>query len=65
MGPKQCMALPFIHILSGHETTSYPFFTSKQGWMKQSKKLQIDAIEDFAENDSPVKINDEPFYNFG
>ena len=27
--PAHCRALPFIHSLSGRDTTSYPYFTGK------------------------------------
>ena len=46
----QCCAMPFIHSLSGRDTTSYPFFTGKKAWFKSSMRLDIPALEDFGEN---------------
>ena len=50
LGPAQCRAMPFIHSLSGRDTTSYPFFTGKKAWFKSSMRLDIPALEDFGEN---------------
>jgi len=30
LGPSKCRTLPFIHSLSGTDTTSYSFFTGKK-----------------------------------
>ena len=44
-----CLALPFIHSLSGRDITSYPYFTSKNGWLLSSCKLDIQALADYGE----------------
>lgn len=51
----QCRALPFIHSLSGRDTTSYPFFTGKKAWFKTSMRLDLPsmpALQEFGENSS-------------
>lgn len=58
LGPSQCCALPFIHSLSGRDTTSYPFFTGKKSWLKSSKTTQIPALENFGDQDQ-WNITDE------
>ena len=50
LGEKNCLALPFIHSLSGRDITSYPYFTSKKGWLLASCKLDIQALADYGEN---------------
>ena len=50
LGPSQCCAMPFIHSLSGRDTTSYPYFTGKKAWFKSSMSLDIPALEEFGEN---------------
>ena len=50
MGPSQCRILPFIHSLSGRDTTSFSFVIGKKTWMFFSKTIEIDALEDFAES---------------
>ena len=47
---SQCSILPFIHSLSGRDTTSLSFFIGKKTWMSFSKKIEIDALKDFAES---------------
>ena len=47
LGPSQCMALPFIHSMSGRDTTSYPYFVGKKSWIKVSKVTDIPALESF------------------
>jgi hypothetical protein len=59
LGPAQCRALPFLHSLSGRDTTSYPYFTSKKGWFITSKKIDTPALEDFAESDDLLALTDE------
>ena len=50
LGEKICLALPFIHSLSGRDITSYPYFTRKKGWLLASCKLDIQALADYGEN---------------
>ena len=52
LGPSQCRAMPFIHSLSGRDTTSYPYFTGKMAWFKKGTKVDITALEEFGENSS-------------
>ena len=52
LGLAQCRALPFIHSLSGRDTTSYPFFTGKKAWFKTSMGLDLPALQEFGENSS-------------
>ena len=54
----QCCAMPFIHSLSGRDTTSYPFFTGKKAWFKSSMRLDIPALEDFGENPGNIITDD-------
>ena len=42
LDPSKSRALPFIHSLSGRDTTSYPF----------SSETEITALEDFGEQDA-------------
>ena len=58
LGPAQCRAMPFIHSLSGRDTTSYPFFTGKKAWFKSSMRLDIPALEDFGENPGNIITDD-------
>ena len=51
LGDELCHALPFIHSLSGRDTTSYPFFTGKKSWLKKAKEVELDEIAQFAENE--------------
>ena len=50
LGPSQCCAMPFGHSLSGRDTTSYPYFTGKNAWFKNSMILDIPAFKEFGEN---------------
>ena len=49
LGPSKCRALPFIHSLSGRDTTSYPFFTGKKTWLNRSDTTDIPELEHFGE----------------
>ena len=44
-----CLAFPFIHSLSRRGITSYPYFTTKKGWLLTSCKLDIQALADYGE----------------
>ena len=46
LGLAQCRALPFVHSISGCDTTSYPFFTGKKVWLNRCKEMDIPALED-------------------
>ena len=60
LGPASCRALPFIHSLSGRDTTSYPYFTRKKTWIKSSMQIDIPALEDFADGDQgPARITSQ------
>ncbi|XP_030833483.1 uncharacterized protein LOC105441519 [Strongylocentrotus purpuratus] len=58
LGASPCRAMPFIHSLSGRDTTSYPFFTGKKAWFKRSLSLDIPTIEQFGENPADVVSGD-------
>ncbi|KAK1900297.1 Mitochondrial import inner membrane translocase subunit TIM21 [Dissostichus eleginoides] len=58
LGPSQCCAMPFIHSLSGRDTTSYPYFTVKKAWFKSSMSLDIPALEEFCENPADAITDD-------
>ena len=49
LGLAQCRSMPFIHSLSGRDTTSYPFYTGKKAWIKASMCLDLPALEEFGE----------------
>ena len=49
LGETVSLALPFIHSISGRDITSYPYFTSKKGWLSASCKLDIHALADYGE----------------
>ena len=51
LGPAQSRALPFIHSLSGCDTTSYPYFIGKKIWLNRSKATYIPALEAFRDPD--------------
>ena len=57
LGLAQCRALPFIHSLSGRDTTSYPFFTGKKAWFKTSMQLVLPALQEFGV--SSYSLSDE------
>ena len=60
LGPASCRALPFIHSLSGRDTTSYPYFTGKKTRIKSSRQIDIPALEDFADGDQgPARITSQ------
>lgn len=59
MGPSQCRLLPFIHSLSGRDTTSYPFFTGKKAWLAKSKHNDLPALESFAEDVTSRNVTQE------
>ena len=50
-GPAQCHSLPFLHSLSGRDTTSYSCFTGKKVWLNCSETTDISALENFATED--------------
>ena len=52
LGPAaRCRALPFLHSLSGRDTTSYPYFTGKKMWVNRSKTTDVSALGNFAEQE--------------
>ncbi len=55
LGPAHYRPFPFIHSLSGHDITSFPFITSKTTWLRCSKEVEIPALEDFGEADVNAK----------
>ncbi len=61
LGPSQCCALPFIHCLSGRDSTSYPYYiyTGKKTWMTASKTIDISALQDFANDGQSFKITQD------
>ena len=59
LGPSTSRALPFIHSLSGRDTTSYSYFTGKKTWNKSSMQIYIPALDDFADGDKgPARITE-------
>ena len=50
LGVDTCRALPFLHSLSGRDTTSYPFFTGKKAWFSASKDVNLSELQSFGEN---------------
>ena len=60
MGPAKFRALPFIHSLSGRDTTSYQYFTGKKTWLVKSKDMKMSALETFGDpaNGPPVITSD-------
>ena len=60
VGPSTSHALPFIHSLSGRDTTSYSYFTGKRTRIKSSMPIYIMALEDFVDGDQgPARITAE------
>ena len=53
-----CLALPFIHTLSGRDITSYPYFTGNKSWLQRSKEVELDLIATFAE-ENEFKLTDD------
>ncbi|XP_034027542.1 uncharacterized protein LOC117511756 [Thalassophryne amazonica] len=49
-GLSQCHALPFVHSLSGRDTTSYPYFMGKKSWIKASTTVDLAALESFGKD---------------
>ena len=58
LGKPLCRALPFIHSMSGRDTTSYPYFTGKKAWLANSKTLDLSALEAFAEDEQSCEVTD-------
>ena len=58
LGDTVSLALPFIHSLSGRDITSYPYFTSKKGWLSASCKLDIHALADYGETENLTLSDD-------
>ncbi len=54
LGQTLCQGLPFIHSLSGRDTTSYPYFTGKKAWFEALKSTDTPAIEHLGEGDTDV-----------
>ena len=59
LGPSKCRTLPFIHSLSGRDTTSYPFFTGKKTWLNRSYTTDIPKLERFGEGQNSYQITSE------
>ena len=63
LGPATSRALPFIHSLSGRDTTSYSYFTGKKTWIKSSMHIDIgglSALDDVADGDQgPARVTAE------
>ena len=45
LGISQCLTLPFIHSLSGRDTTSYPYFIGRKAWLASNKKMETTDLE--------------------
>ena len=58
-GTPLCRSLPFIHSLSGRDTTSHPYFTSKKTWQAKSKTVKLSALESFAEDGQSCQVAEE------
>ncbi len=54
LGPAMCQRLPFVHSLSGRDTTSYPYFTGKKAWFESMQAVDTPAIETFGEEDTEL-----------
>ena len=50
LGIARSRSLPFVHSLSGRDTTSYFYFISKKVWLSASKTLNMSALEEFFES---------------
>lgn len=59
LGVNQCKALPMIHSLSGRDTTSFPYFTSKKAWFISSRECPTGSLAEFAEDDDHREMADE------
>ena len=50
LGPSKCRTLLVVNILSGRDTTRYPFFTGKKNiWLNFSYTIDIPELERFGE----------------
>ena len=58
LGPSVCKALPFVHSMSGRDTTSYPYFYGKRSWFAASKNIDLPALSEYGEGSSPVITQD-------
>lgn len=59
LGEELCKALPFIHSLSGRDTTSYTFFQGKKKWFNQATKVNVSSLAGYAECPTDWTITDE------
>lgn len=57
LGPSVCKLLPFLHSLSGRDTTSYPFFFGKRSWFTASKNIDLPALAEYGEGSSSPEIS--------
>jgi hypothetical protein len=52
--PMSCLARH--PVLGGRDIVSYPYFTDKKSWMISSKKIDITALESYAEDPASIGI---------
>ena len=52
LSPLICMALPFVHSLSGRDTTSYTTSHSEKSWFLACTKTDITALARYAEDEN-------------
>jgi hypothetical protein len=52
IGPDLCQLLPFIHSISGRDTTSFLYGIGKGSWIAQSKELNMPALASLGENEA-------------
>ena len=59
LGTSQCLAMPFIHSLSGRDTmASYPYFTGKKAWFKSSMNVDTPTLQSFGDNPTDEVTDD-------
>ena len=54
LGPQQCRVLPFIHSISGRDTTSFPYNTGKKAWLVASGNTDVSALVALGEETNDV-----------
>ena len=54
LGPQKCRLLPFLHSISGRDTTSFPYNTGKKAWLVESENTDVSALAAVGEETNDV-----------
>ena len=54
LGPLKCRVLPFLHSISGRDTTNYPYNTGKKAWVVESVNTDVSGLATVGEETNDV-----------